>query len=92
MTYNMTLNHGDTVGLGAGIYDESGNDHSTGDGDIGSIYLPPGPDTKSRPVPIPGNLPPGTYEIDAEIWPPNEVGQNGANTLADATCAYFSVR
>jgi serine/threonine protein kinase len=92
MTYTMTLNEGDTVGLGAGIYDSTGNDHSTGDGDIDSIYLPPGQVAKSRPVPIPASLPPGTYEIDAEIWPPNEVGQNGANTIADASCTNFTVR
>ncbi len=91
MTYDMILSRPDVVGLGAAIYDDSGNDDSTGYGDIDSIQLPQGQVRESRPVPIPGNLPAGNYEIDAEIWPPNEVGQDGANTIADATCAYFTV-
>lgn len=91
MSYNVTLNRADTVGLGAAIYDNSGNDHSTGYGDVDSIQLTSGQTNKSRPLPIPSNLPSGRYEIDAEIWPPNEVGQNGANTIADALCAYFTV-
>ena len=91
MTYNITMNQRDVVGLSAGIYDNSGNDHSTGYGDIDSIQLSPGQITESRPVPIPSRLSPGRYEIDAEVWPRNEVGRNGANTIADATCGYFSV-
>jgi hypothetical protein len=91
MTYNVALKEPDTVGLGAAIYDNASTDHSTGYGDVDSIQLHSGQTKESRPVPIPGNLPSGRYEIDAEIWPPNEVGQNGANTIADALCAYFSV-
>jgi hypothetical protein len=91
MTYKLFLNRADKVGLGAAIYDNSGNDDSTGTGDIDSIQLPQGQVSESRPVPIPGDLSPGNYEIDAEIWPANEVGQDGANTIADPTCAYFSV-
>jgi hypothetical protein len=92
MTYNISINQGDVVGLGAGIYDNSGNDHSTGYGDIDSIQLSAGQITESRPVPIPSRLSSGRYEIDAEIWPRNEVGRNEANTIADATCGYFSVQ
>lgn len=91
MTYNATLNQADVVGLGAAIYDNSGNDQSTGYGDVDRIQLPSGQSRNSRPLPIPSNLPSGRYEIDAEIWPPSEVGQNGANTIADARCAYFTV-
>ena len=91
MIYNISMNQGDVVGLGAGIYDSSGNDHSTGYGDIDSIQLSSGQITESRPVSIPSRLSSGRYEIDAEIWPRNEVGRNGANTIADATCGYFSV-
>jgi len=78
MTYAMTLSQRASVGLGAAIYDSSGNDDSTGYGDIDDIQLPQGQVTESRPVPIPSNLPPGNYEIDAEVWPPNEIGQDGA--------------
>jgi hypothetical protein len=75
--------------LGAGLYDEKGNDHSNGDGDVSSFTLKQGNSSPSRPVTIPAHLPPGKYELDAEIWPANAVGQNGINDLTDATCGYF---
>lgn len=79
------------VGLGAGLYDERGNDHSNGDGDVSVFTLKQGESSPSRPVTIPANLPPGTYELDAEIWPANKIGQNGVNDIIDATCANFNV-
>jgi hypothetical protein len=79
------------VGLSAGLYDEEGNDRSNGDGDISSYTLEEGNSNPSRPVTIPRHLPAGRYEIDAEIWPANEIGQNGINDLTDARCAYFTV-
>lgn len=92
MTYEIHSNEAVAVGLGAALYDNQGTDHSTGYGDIDSTLLPIGQSSESRPVLIPSGLPAGRYEVDAEIWPNNEVGQNGANTLADATCAFFNVR
>jgi hypothetical protein len=91
LTYHMSLQTAGVVGLSAGIYSKSGNDYSTGYGDISGIQLLKGLVTESRPLLIPPNLPAGTYEIDAEIWPANEVGENGVNTIADTTCAFFSV-
>jgi hypothetical protein len=91
LTYDIESSHGLTVGLGAGLYDNVGTDHSTGYGDLDSVPLAIGKNTETRPVLIPGSLPPGRYELDAEIWPQNKVGTNGANTLAEATCAYFDV-
>lgn len=79
------------VGLGAGLYDEQGNDHSNGDGDVSVFTLKQGQSNPSRPVTIPTNLPPGKYELDAEIWPANKIGQNGVNDIIDATCANFDV-
>jgi hypothetical protein len=79
------------VGLGAGLYAEQGKDDSNGDGDVDSIVLQQGWSSLSRPVTIPTSLRPGQYELDAEIWPANEIGQNGVNDLADATCTYFNV-
>lgn len=79
------------AGLGAGLYDAQGNDDSNGDGDVDSIALHQGWNSLSRPVTIPANLQPGQYELDAEIWPANEIGQNGVNDLIDATCTYFKV-
>lgn len=92
MTYEVHSNEPVAVGLGAALYDNQGTDHSTGYGDIDSILLPSGQSSKTRPVLIPSNLPAGRYEVDAEIWPSNKVGKNGANTLADATCTFFKVR
>jgi hypothetical protein len=91
LTYTINSTRQINVGLGAGVYDQTGNDHSTGFGDIDSIPLTPGRNVKERPLQIPGSLPPGRYEVDAEIWPPNKVGADGSNTLADGTCGYFNV-
>jgi hypothetical protein len=91
MTYEINSNEPVKAGLGAALYDNQGNDHSTGYGDIDSALIPAGQSNRSRPVQFPSNLPAGRYEMDAEIWPDNEVGKNGANTLADATCAFFKV-
>ena len=91
LTYHIHASSATTVGLGAGLYDSQGNDHSTGTGDIDSIAIPAGASIESRPVPIPAGLPPSTYELDAEIWPPNEIGDTGVNDYADATCTLFAV-
>lgn len=91
LTYNMNSTATRQVGLGAGLYDEQGNDHSNGDGDISSFTLKQGSGSPSRPVTIPARLPPGRYELDAEIWPANQIGQNGVNDFVDAPCAHFTV-
>jgi hypothetical protein len=91
LTYHVNSPVTRQVGLGAGLYDEPGNDHSNGDGDVSDTTLQQGLSSQSRPVTIPANLPAGKYELDAEIWPANEIGQNNVNTLTDAPCAYFSV-
>jgi hypothetical protein len=91
MTYDFSSNEKVEVGLGAGLYDGQGADYSDGTGDIDSYLLAAGKSATTRQVDIPGNLQPGTYELDAEIWPPNKVGADGANTLAEGTCALFTV-
>ncbi len=92
LTYAIESKQPIQVGLGAGIYDDQRNDYATGTGDIDSIQLVQGDNTKTRIVPIPTDLPSGTYELTAEVWPPNEVGQDGVETLADTPCATFSVQ
>jgi len=91
LTYTIGSNQAATVGLGAGIYNNLGNDESTGYGDVASFPLKAGNNTYSRPVYIPSSLGSGRYEVDGEIWPANEVGAPGANTYAGPTCAWFSV-
>jgi hypothetical protein len=91
LTYHVYLPAAREVGLGVGLYDEQGNDSSNGDGDVGSIALQPGLNSPSRLVTIPASLPAGKYELDAEVWPPNEIGQNGVNDLVDTQCATFVV-
>ncbi|HTX84189.1 MAG TPA: hypothetical protein VME44_18545 [Streptosporangiaceae bacterium] len=92
ITYHINANESFQAGLGAGLYDNAGHDHSTGYGDLSDLPLPKGPISASRPVLLPPKLPAGYYEITGEIWPANEIGQNGVNTYADPTCGYFTVR
>jgi hypothetical protein len=92
ITYHINANESFQAGLGAGLYDNAGHDHSTGYGDIDDLTVPKGLTSASRPVLLPQNLPAGYYEITGEIWPANEIGQNGINTYADPTCGYFTVR
>jgi hypothetical protein len=92
ITYHINANESFSAGLGAGVYDNAGNDHSTGFGDLSDVALPKGPSSISRPVLLPPKLPASYYEITGEIWPPNEIGTNGKSTIADPTCGYFTVR
>jgi hypothetical protein len=91
LTYHVDSPVARQVGLGAGLYDHQDNDHSNGDGDVSSIMIQQGQSSLSRPVTIPANLPPGKYELDAEIWPANEIGQDNVNDLTDTPCASFNV-
>jgi hypothetical protein len=45
----------------------------------------------SRQFTLPSDLPTGTYELTAEVWPANMVGKDGVETLADSTCEYVSI-
>jgi hypothetical protein len=92
ITYHINASESFPAGLGAGLYDNAGHDHSTGYGDLSDLPLPKGLSSASRPVLLPQNLPASYYEITGEIWPANEIGQNGVNTYADPTCGYFTVR
>ncbi len=91
LTYTLNSNEAASVGLGAGIYDNQGTDHSEGFGDLPDFALSAGRSLKSRPVLIPARLPAGQYEVTGEIWPANQIGARGVNTYADPTCAYFTV-
>jgi hypothetical protein len=91
LTYTIVANESATVGLGAGIYDPSGNDQSTGTGDLDGYPIHSGTQTVTRPLPIPSDLSSGTYEITGEIWPSGQIGADGANTIAEAACAYMKV-
>ncbi len=42
LTYHFDSSAARQIGLGAGLYDNTGKDHSTGHGDIGSYQLAPG--------------------------------------------------
>jgi len=90
-TYVITSNQAVKVGIGAGVYDSGGTDHSNGDGDMDGYQLKAGTQSVTRKLILPSSLQADQYEIDAEIWPSGEIGANGANTLAEATCGYFNV-
>ncbi|HEX8860563.1 MAG TPA: hypothetical protein VGC06_16020 [Actinomycetes bacterium] len=79
------------VGLGAGVYDGKGHDHSTGLGDVDDLALAAGATHQTRPVEIPDSLPSGRYEVAIELWPANQIGEDGADTLADRPCGSFEV-
>lgn len=88
MTYNTDAPEDMRVALGAGIYSQDGTDQSTGIGDEDDVQILRGQTSKTRPVPIPGSLVRGTYELVAEIYPSNKIG---TETLADPTCQVFTV-
>lgn len=90
-TYVITSNQAVKVGLGAGVYGSDGTDYSNGDGDMDGYQLKAGTQSVTRELILPSGLQSDQYEIDAEIWPSGEIGANGANTLAEATCGYFNV-
>jgi hypothetical protein len=89
LVYEIDATEPMTVGLGAGFRDDAG-DHATGDGDRDSVEIPAGRSTQSRPFTVP-NVPAGQYELIAEIWPRNEIGREGVETLAEHTCADVSI-
>jgi hypothetical protein len=91
LTYRFTSSEDMRVGLGAGLYDDEGNDQSTGYGDRDSVEIPTGASSATRRFLVPGDLSPGHYELNGEIWPENRVGAEGAEVLQEATCANFAV-
>jgi hypothetical protein len=80
------------VDLGAGLYDEDGEDSSTGFGDLDSYQLVSGGQEPERLLEIPASLKPGRYEVVAELWNARDKGVNGKEAIGEATCATFTVR
>lgn len=78
------------AGLGAGLYDNAGNDHTNGTGDRDDVPLTVGRQNVTRQIEIPRDLTGGRYEITAEVWPANRIG-SGA-TLADDSCTTVTLR
>jgi hypothetical protein len=72
--------------LGAALYSSVGDDHSVGVSDTDPLALTVGQHSVSRQVSIPRDLPPDTYELNAEIWPADMVRANDMQTIADASC------
>jgi hypothetical protein len=93
LTYTISSSVARDVGLGAGLYDEAGDDHSTGFGDVDSLRIEKSPrNIAKRQFEIPAKLSAGRYEVQAEIWPANEVGVDPANTFAEGQCGSLTVR
>ncbi|MGH3837739.1 MAG: hypothetical protein ACRDSF_18855 [Pseudonocardiaceae bacterium] len=91
MTYNIDTTAAVDVGLGAGLYDEHGNDHSPGTGDVDNLPVATGFKRVTRPFIVPADLKPGSYELTAEVWPANKIGSPGVETLADSPCALVTI-
>lgn len=89
MTYDVVSASTRQVGLGAALYDGSGADQADGTGDENAVSLSVGHTTTTRSVSVPASLSPGTYEVDGELWPPNQIG-NG-EPLTSASCGNVQV-
>jgi hypothetical protein len=91
LAYDIKSDAAVDVGLGAALYDENEVDHARGTGDRDSVHLQRGHNRVTRPFMIPVGLPVGTYELDAEIWPANKIGDNGVETFADSPCGFVTI-
>lgn len=91
LVYNISATKPVKVGLGAGLYDPDGSDYSDGSGDVDEYALGAGRVTASRPFTVPTGLDRGRYELVAEIWPANNIGAEGVDTLADQPCGYIDI-
>ncbi|WP_426513155.1 hypothetical protein ACPPVO_22515 [Dactylosporangium sp. McL0621] len=89
LTYGFNAAGPIVVGLGAGLYDTAGGDHANGDGDVDEASLAVGGTVKTRPFTVPPGLTPGTYELVAEVWPANQIGEG--ETLAEGACGALVV-
>ena len=86
ITYVMDVTAAGTAFLGAALYSSVGDDHSVGISDTSPLQLAVGQHSVTRQIVIPGELPPDTYVLNAEIWPAGTVGANNMETIADASC------
>jgi hypothetical protein len=90
MTYVITLKSAGNLGLGAALYDPSGNDQADGTGDEDQVSFPAGSSTNTRAVHIPTNLIPGTqYDVWGELWPANFIGDG--SPVASGRCGFVTV-
>jgi hypothetical protein len=87
VTYSIKTSRQIAVGLGVGIYDEEGVDHSKGFGDRAYVPLEEGDTAISRPIKVPTDYKVGTCEVVAEVWAGNKIGESGVDTLGEATCS-----
>ncbi|MFJ9828528.1 hypothetical protein ACIRSU_29775 [Streptomyces sp. NPDC101160] len=91
LTYEIYAPTSVHVGLGAGLYDNAGNDHTNGAGDRDDISLTAGrQNVMTRKMEIPRDLTAGRYEIAAEVWPAHHIGSG--ETLADHSCTTVTLR
>ena len=89
MTYDVVSASIRQVALGAALYDGTGADQADGTGDENAVSLVVGQTTNTRTVSVPASLAAGTYEVDGELWPPNQIG-NG-EPLTSASCGNVQV-
>lgn len=89
LTYAIEAVRDGTVALGAGVYDEAGEDQSEGTGDQDRYVARHGRHLVSRPMVVPAGLRAGRFEIVAELWPPDDIGQG--DSIAEANCAVITV-
>jgi hypothetical protein len=86
ITYVMDVTVAGTAVLGAALYSSVGDENSVGISYTGALALTVGRHSVSRQITIPSELPPDTYELNAEVWPAGTVRANDMETIADASC------
>jgi hypothetical protein len=89
LVYTITSRAEGRADLGAEVYDDNGDRHADGFGDLNSHLLRVGTQVIRRPVHLPPELASGDYEVSGEVWPDGKTGTG--ETITDATCATFSV-
>ncbi|WP_433081339.1 hypothetical protein ACQP1P_45810 [Dactylosporangium sp. CA-052675] len=85
VSVNIVSRQPATVGVGVSLYDDSGEDLSTGAGDIDSLNIGAG-ETPLLLQPRAPQILRRRVEVRVELWPPNKIGQEGARLLGEAVC------
>lgn len=90
--YYYETDRAGTVGEGVGLYvqgTDTVDDRSTGYGDTPVLLLPMGKTTHTRSVKL--DVPVGTYELVAEVWPSGKVGSDDEEHIASSDCGFIIV-
>jgi hypothetical protein len=87
LTLTVTTETVGQVGLGASLYPLDGEQEYSDDAhDVESVLVRPGQSPITRSFVVPNRPELGRYDLLAEVWPGGEIGDEGVDTLAEASC------